>query len=96
MSITKRQGVGGRSSIRRLSKLGESVLQNKQLTPDSRNGRRVMAKLREKYGDDVIDREMEWLEMRESARASKTRAALEQLAELDAEELWPVDAGRDE
>lgn len=61
MSITKKQGVGGRSRIRQLSKHGESVMQNKPLTPDSRNGRRVMAKLREKYGDDVIDREMERL-----------------------------------
>lgn len=62
MSITSKTGIGGKSRIRKLAKLGENVIQNKSLTPNSRNGRRVMAKLRKKYGDDVIDNEMKRLE----------------------------------
>lgn len=61
MSITKKQGVGGNSRIRQLSKLGEKIINRKPLDPDSRNGRRIMNKLRAKYGDDVINQEIERL-----------------------------------
>ncbi len=61
MSITKRQGVGGKSSIRKLSKIGDQIISRADIDPNSRNGRRVMQKLRAKYGDEVIDRELEKL-----------------------------------
>jgi hypothetical protein len=62
MSITKRQGIGGRSSVRRLAKVGEQIINRADLDPNSRNGRRIMQKLRAKYGDEVIDREIERLQ----------------------------------
>jgi hypothetical protein len=61
MSITKRQGIGGNSSTRRLAQLGERVTNPSKLDPNSRNGRRIMQKLRAKYGDEMIDREIERL-----------------------------------
>jgi hypothetical protein len=64
MSITKRQGVGGKSSIRRLSKLGDQIINRVDIDPNSRNGRRIMQKLRAKYGDELIDREIEKLKER--------------------------------
>ena len=70
MSITKRQGVGGDSKIRRLAKIGSAVLNREALTPDSRNGRRVMARLRKQYGDEAIDAEIKRLE----AEANRTPA----------------------
>lgn len=58
MSITKRQGIGGNSSTRKLAQHSEKIMYRGALVPDSRNGKRIMRKLREKYGDKVIDREI--------------------------------------
>jgi hypothetical protein len=64
VSLTKRQGVGGKSNIRRLSQLGERIVNRDALDPNSRNGRRIMQRLRAKYGDEVIDREIAKLKQR--------------------------------
>jgi hypothetical protein len=64
MSITKRQGIGGKSNIRRLARVGERIINSADLDPNSRNGRRIMRKLRDKYGDEVIDREIARLSSR--------------------------------
>lgn len=58
MSITKRPGVGGNSNTRQLSRRGENVINKADLDPNSRNGRRIMARLRAKHGDAVIDAEL--------------------------------------
>lgn len=63
MNLTKK-GVGGKSNIRRLSAMGEKVMNRAALEGGSRNGRRVMRKLRTKYGDEVIDREIQNLKSR--------------------------------
>ena len=68
MSFTSRQGLGGNSSVRKLSQLGERIINRWPLDPNSRNGRRIMKRLRAKYGDDVIDREIERLKQ-ESGRS---------------------------
>lgn len=68
MSITKRQGIGGVSSIRRLAKAGEKVTDRAPLDPTGRNGRRVMKGLRAKYSDEVIDAEIERLKTAQKTR----------------------------
>ena len=66
LSITKRsRGIGGDKAIRRLAKVGDQIINKADLDPSSRNGRRIMKKLRVKYGDDVIDREIERLQQKE-------------------------------
>jgi hypothetical protein len=59
MSITKRKGIGGVSALRQLAKAGEQVINRSDLDPSSRNGRRIMARLRAKYGDEAIDFEIQ-------------------------------------
>lgn len=61
MTNLKARGVGGDKGTRRLSQIGDRVLNRDDLLPDSRNGRRILKRLRAKYGDEVIDREMERL-----------------------------------
>jgi hypothetical protein len=59
VSLTKRQGIGGRSKIRKLSQLGDRIINRQSLNPAGRNGRRVMQKLRVKYGDEFIDQKID-------------------------------------
>lgn len=59
MSITKRQGIGGVSRIRKLARAGAASQKERgKLDPDSRNGRRVIKKLRAQLGDEVVDAEL--------------------------------------
>ena len=64
MSLTKGKGIGGVGSTRRLSKLGDKILNRGPLQPGSRNARRLLKKLRDKHGDEIIDREIERLKQR--------------------------------
>jgi hypothetical protein len=58
----KSRGVGGKKGTRRLSQVGDRVLGPRDpLTEQNRNGRRVLRRLRKKYGAETIDREMERL-----------------------------------
>ena len=71
MSYLKKRGIGGVSSYRRQSQAADRVLLREPLRPDTRNARRLMEKLRAKYGDEVIDREIERLNQQKAPTEGK-------------------------